>query len=36
LLAAQGVANRRIAQAVQASRPTVLLWRRRFALGSAS
>ncbi len=36
LLAAQGAANRRIAQAVQASRPTVLLWRRRFALGGVA
>jgi transposase len=33
LLAAQGVANRRIAQEVRTSRPTVLLWRNRFAEG---
>ncbi len=31
LLAAQGIANRRIAQEVHTSRPTVLLWRTRFA-----
>ena len=33
LLAAQGMANRRIAQEVRTSRPTVLLWRNRFAAG---
>lgn len=33
LLAAQGIANRRIAQEVRTSRPTVLLWRNRFAAG---
>jgi transposase len=33
LLAAQGIANRRIAQEVRTSRPTVLLWRNRFAEG---
>jgi transposase len=33
LLAAQGIANRRIAQEVRTSRPTVLLWRNRFAVG---
>jgi transposase len=33
LLAAQGVANRRIAQEVHTSRPTVLLWRNRFVEG---
>jgi transposase len=33
LLAARGMANRRIAQEVRTSRPTVLLWRNRFAAG---
>lgn len=33
LLAAQGVANRQIAQRLRTSRPTVILWRRRFAAG---
>lgn len=33
LLAAQGMANRRIAQEVGTSRPTVLLWRTRFVEG---
>ena len=33
LLAAQGMANRRIAQEVRTSRPTVLLWRNRFVAG---
>lgn len=33
LLASQGMANRRIARAVGTSRPTVLLWRNRFAAG---
>ena len=36
LLAAQGRANRRIAQAVRTSRPTVLLWRQRFAAGGVA
>jgi transposase len=36
LLAAQGLANRRIAQEVHASRPTVLLWRNRFAVGGTA
>jgi transposase len=36
LLAAQGMANRRIAQEVSASRPTVLLWRNRFAAGGVA
>jgi len=33
LLAADGMANRRIAQEVRTSRPTVVLWRGRFAAG---
>jgi transposase len=33
LLAAQGLANRRIAQQLKTSRPTVILWRNRFAAG---
>jgi transposase len=33
LMAAEGTANRRIAQALQTSRPTVILWRQRFAEG---
>ena len=33
LMAAEGKANRRIAQALQTSRPTVILWRQRFAQG---
>ncbi len=33
LLAATGMANRRIAQEVGTSRPTVVLWRGRFAAG---
>jgi transposase len=33
LLAGQGVATRRIAREVGASRPTVLLWRNRFTTG---
>src|SRR5881409_1828914 len=36
LLAAQGLANRRIARAVRTSRPTVLLWRNRFAAGGVA
>jgi len=30
LLAASGISNNRIAQAVKTTRPTVLLWRARF------
>ena len=33
LMAAEGKANRRIAEALQTSRPTVILWRKRFAHG---
>lgn len=33
LLAAEGMANGRIAQEVRTSRPTVVLWRSRFAAG---
>src|SRR4051812_45948681 len=33
LLAADGRANRAIAHAVHVSRPTVMLWRRRFEAG---
>jgi len=33
LLAADGVSNRRIAQTVNVSRPTVILWRERFKQG---
>lgn len=33
LLAADGLPNRRIARTVHASRPTVILWRQRFAAG---
>ena len=33
LLAADGLSNRRIAQEVDASRPTVILWRQRFLQG---
>jgi len=36
LLAAQGMANRRIAQHVGTTRPTVLLWRNRFAASGVS
>ena len=36
LLAAQGLANRRIAHEVRTSRPTVLLWRNRFAVGGVA
>src|SRR2546425_7394023 len=36
LLAAQGMANRRIAHTVRTSRPTVLLWRNRFAAGGVA
>ena len=31
LMASQGLANRQIARSLKATRPTVLLWRRRFA-----
>jgi transposase len=33
LMAATGIANRRIAQALNTSRPTVILWRQRFLQG---
>src|SRR5712664_2313161 len=33
LLAAGGLPNRRIAQQLKTSRPTVILWRNRFASG---
>ena len=33
LLAADGMSNRKIAQTVNASRPTVILWRERFRQG---
>jgi putative transposase len=33
LLAAEGLPNRRIAQQLATSRPTVILWRKRFAVG---
>ena len=33
LLAADGVSNRRIAQTINVSRPTVILWRERFKQG---
>jgi transposase len=33
LLAAEGLSNRRIAQQLNTSRPTVILWRNRFASG---
>ena len=36
LMAAEGVPNRRIAQVVGTSRPTVLLWRHRFAVGGVA
>jgi len=36
LLAAEGTATRRIAHEVRTSRPTVLLWRNRFALGGVN
>jgi len=36
LLAAQGLANRHIAREVQSSRPTVILWRDRFAAGGVA
>ena len=36
LLAAQGMANRRIAREVGTSRPTVLLWRNRFVAGGVA
>lgn len=36
LLAAQGLANRHIAREVRTSRPTVILWRDRFAAGGVA
>ena len=36
LLAAEGMANRRIAQQVRTSRPTVVLWRNRFTVGGVA
>jgi len=36
LKAAEGKANRRIAEELQTSRPTVILWRKRFAEGGAT
>src|SRR5512139_1564436 len=33
LLAADGLPNRRIAQQLKTSRPSVILWRNRFACG---
>ena len=36
LMAAEGMANRRIAQTVGTSRPTVILWRNRFASGGVA
>jgi transposase len=36
LLAAEGKANRRIAHELRTSRPTVILWRQRFAEGGAA
>ena len=36
LLAAEGMANRRIAQQVRTSRPTVILWRNRFTAGGVA
>ena len=33
LLAASGLANRRVAQELNTSRPTVILWRQRFLEG---
>lgn len=36
LQAAEGKANRRIAQNLKTSRPTVILWRERFAKGGAA
>ena len=36
LLAAEGLANRRIAQDVGTSRPTVLLWRKRYLAGGVA
>jgi len=33
LLASEGIANRKIAQQMDASRPTVILWRQRFVAG---
>jgi len=36
LLAAEGMPNRQIAQTVQTSRPTVILWRSRFTAGGVN
>ena len=36
LLAAEGVANNRIAKQLGVSRPTVILWRQRFAAGGSA
>ena len=36
LMAAEGKANRRIAEQLQTSRPTVILWRKRFAEGGGA
>src|SRR6267143_1459576 len=36
LLASQGMANRRIAQDLGTSRPTVVLWRNRFRTGGVA
>jgi transposase len=36
LLAAEGKANRRIAQELETSRPSVILWRRRFQQGGTA
>lgn len=36
LMAAEGMANRRIAQELNTSRPTVILWRQRFLEGRAT
>jgi len=36
LRAADGMANRRIAQQVRTSRPTVILWRNRFTVGGVA
>jgi transposase len=36
LMAAAGKANRRIAEELDTSRPTVILWRKRFAAGGAT
>ncbi len=36
LLAAEGLSNRAIARALRVSRPTVILWRGRYAKGGAA